>query len=268
MNVICFHCNDHKKINGTLFYCYEYFCFIKKYIPNLKLLFINSNEEDIIMYKSIFENKYKILYDDIFYIKSPLNLIKLKIDNMLILDVFTYKKIKDFTNKIKIIRIYSDTNHDFLNNNKNHIFYGYYNYQKFNIKTRLKLYKELHKTFEKNGNKIFLTGPNIDYEQTVKILNLNPDNLLIKQNNNHYSDLFEQVNKIIYFHNGNLDTNNRIIVESFIHNIDIDIIFNNNFTDSVFERYNSNKEDLYLDESDILIKDFLKDCIEKNNFNN
>jgi hypothetical protein len=56
--------------------------------------------------------------------------------------------------------------------------------------------------------------------------------------------------------------------KSFIHNIDIDIIFNNNFTDSVFERYNSNKYDLYLDESDILIKDFLKDCIEKNNFNN
>lgn len=267
MNVVLYHSNKHKKINGTLFYAFEYYCLIKESIPDLKYILFNATNDDLKEIKRILLNKYNVpssYIEDITNKEKYVDILKLNIKNLLILDVHTYERIKDFTLNIDNVKIYSNDSHDFLNLKDNHIFYGWYKYQIFNKKTRLKIYKEIHKTYEKKGNKVYLSSPNSKYGFITKELGLNQDDIITKLPNKTDDDLFEKINKIIYYY-AQSDTNNRIIVEAYIHNIEVEL--HNVFAyDSVQERYDTikagNVSELFLTNDDILIKDFIKDCSE------
>ena len=266
MNAITYHVNSHKKINGTLFYCFEYYLFLKQYIPNLKFILLNTPDEDMSMIRDIFIEKYLITDFECINLIKFTDFAKLSIKNLLILDINTYKKIKDFSYKIQKIRIYSNDTHPYLNKKPNHIFYGWYYYQRFNFKTRLKLYKELHRTFPKKGNKILVTSLHGDNKQILYDLKLNPEETFVKKLNEHNSNLFENIYKLIYWHSGNFDTNNRSLIEAKLHNLELEVYLNGNENDSIKERYDMIQQgkinEFYLDKNDILIKDFIKDCNE------
>lgn len=269
MNAVVYHSNSHKKINGTLFYCFEYYCFLKQYIPSIKYILLNTNIDDLNNFKQIFKEKYNVnesYYIDIINLTKFTDFVKLKIKNLLILDIHTYEKIKDFCGNIKTLRIYSNESHKYLNLKHNHIFYGFYeDYQNFNIKTRLKFYFEIHNTFEQKGNKLFVTSLNADIPYMLKTLNLHKNEVYVKNLNSHNSNLFANINKMIYWHSGNIDTNNRALVESYIHNIELNVILNGHISDSIYERHNELLKNGLLNFNiydDILIKDFIKDCID------
>ncbi len=254
---------EHKKINGTLFYALEYYALLKKYIPNTKLILFKITDKDLQYVKGVFQDKYNLpseYHNDIVSLNKYTDIIKLKMDKLLVLDVLTFSKIKDFIGNIPKVFAYSNDEHLFLNQYKNVTFYGWYDYQMYNKKTRLKLYKEIHITYNKKGSKQFLTSPCTSYSNIVNILELDKDNLLIKEDNTAHNSLFKQVNKIIYYHNGTQDTNNRLIVESYIHNIELEVHLNDNLLDSIKDRYSImelNPNELYLDKNDLMIKDII-----------
>ena len=269
-----------KKINGTLFYCFEYFIFLKQFLPNLKFIFLYDSGSsyfrdvddsvDIEYFKNIFKEKYQFEHkhlDDIIDMK-PIKFMSSSVENVLMFDVHSYKVSMDYFGRTKRVLLYCnkpDGEKYFNKRPDRDIFYGWYeNYQFFNVKTRLKLFKEMHKTSNIRGDKIFITSPNADNNQIVKILNLNIGDVYLKDANKHMQNMFEKIKKIVYWHSGSNDANNRIIVESLIHGIPIDIHVNGFENDSVYDRKmlieNGQMDELFLDENDVMIRDFLNIC--------
>lgn len=263
MNAVLYKFIKHKKINGTLFYCFEYFNLIKRNIQNVKFIIFGCSEEDLNFIKEVFIDKYTFpneYLNDIIIINKYSDLYNLKINTALTLDIRTYDELKIFLKNTHVYAYSNDTHH-FLNKNEKHIFYGWYDYQKFNYKTRLKIYKDIHKTFEQKGDKILLTSLSGDNVKIAKELNLDENKVLLKQLTHHHKNLFKEINTLIYWHTGQLDRNNRSLIESQIHNIELKVYFNGHYDDSINERYldiiNNNIDDYFLRDDDILIKDFL-----------
>lgn len=267
MNVVLYHTNSNKKINGTLFYCFEYFIFLKQHLPDIKYFLLNTDDEELELFKSVFNDKYlfdPLYLDDIVTVNKYTDFMRYDINNLMILDVNTYKKIRHFTHGINSIRVYSNDTHSFLDIKPNHVFYGWYDYQIFNIKTRLKLYSEIHRTFDSKGGGVFISSPEPNNRVVVDKLGLSEDRVYVKKFNEHITNLFENIDSVVYWHTDKKDTNNRVVVESFIHDIPITIYYNGYENDSIWDRYdvmtNGNPKDLFLGLDDILIRDFLHDC--------
>lgn len=263
MNAIIYNFIKHKKINGTLFYCFEYFCFLKKNLSELKFIIFNCDLEDYNYIKDVFKDKYNFnnnFLDDIIIIQKYTDISKFNFQNVITLDIRTYETLHPFLKNSNIFA-YANDSHRFLNKNDNHIFYGWYDFQTFDIKTRLKLYKEIHKTFKTKGDKIFISTLCGDNSEIIKLLNLNADKVISKHLLTHTFNLFKEINKVIYWHTGNLDRNNRIIIEAKIHEIKLEVYLNSFFKDSIAERFenvqNGNVQEYFLADDDILIRDFL-----------
>jgi len=89
----------NNKINGTFFYCFEYFQFLKKFV-DVKFYIVDISEKDINLISKIFTEKYTSNFNDVVPIKI-IDLYKLKLDQTLILDVMTFYDCKEFlTNQI------------------------------------------------------------------------------------------------------------------------------------------------------------------------
>jgi len=267
MSAVVYHSNDHKKINGTLFYCFEYYVLLKRYIPGLQYILLNTSDEDLQWMKSIFIEKYNFDHaylNDITNLTRLTDFVRLSVDNVLILDIHTYSRVKDFLGKARSVRVYSNEEHNYLNAKPHHVFYGFYDYQTFNKKTRIKLYADIHKRFPNKRNKVFVTSLNADNDYIVNQLGLDPSKVFVKNLNSHNENMYEQVGEMIYWHSSHTDTNNRAIVEAYIHDIPLTIHFNGHYHDSIYERSNTiangGLQEMFLDQSDILIQDFINDC--------
>jgi len=267
MNVILYNSNNHKTINGTLFYCFEYFLYIKQYQPDIKYFILNADLDNFEMFKSVFKEKYTFdhkFLEDFVLIPKLTDIARSDIKNLLILDINTYTKVRYFLSKVDNVRIYSNDTHKFINTKPNHTFYGWYPYQIFNIKERLKLYKEVHITYNTKGDSIFLSSPQKDNDSIVLKLGLDENKVYTKKYLQHNEKLFENINEIIYWHTGQLDKNNRIVAESYLHDIPIKVYLNGNENDSIKERHdiicNGDPDVLFLSDDDKLIRDFLNDC--------
>lgn len=263
MNAVFYNSIKGKRINGTLFYSFEYFVFLKQFINDIEFLIADT---DVEYFKAIFKEKYNFdhkLLDDIKPI-TKIGFTQLDIDNLLVLDMQSYNAIRDLAFNVKTVNVYSTQSHSFLDTKPNHRFYGWYNYQTFNKRTRLKFYLDIHKTFETKGNKTFVSYLNGDGVQILSDLNLDPDTVYTKRLNQHNENLFANVDKIVYYHTGHLDTNNRIVVESYIHNIPLEIHFNGHTNDSIFERAteldHNGLDQFAMTQDDVMIRDFLDGC--------
>lgn len=226
---------------------------------------MNCDDEDLSMYKSIFQEKYDVPdMDGIINLTKYTDFLRLDINNLMVLDVNSYKKVKDFSGRIKSIRVYSNDTHNFLNTKPNHTFYGWYDYQVYNIKERLKLYREIHRVFDVKGNKSFVSSSHHNNRIVINKLGVSYDDICLKEFNIHNVNLFENINHIIYWHIGK-DTNNRIVVEAYIHGIPITLHLNGYESDSVKERYDLIQrgcaDELFLSDDSIIINDFIKDCL-------
>lgn len=264
MNVLLYKQNEFKRINGTLFYTFEYFLFLKQYVSDLKFYIItNSLIDDI---KNILTEKYAFdvsILQDVLCI-SKLKYYEMTVQNAMMLDVDTYDNIKDFLGKTKNVYVYSHRSHKHLNEKSNVCFYGWYDYQNFNKKTRLKFFLDCYKTYDVLGDKVFLSHLNGNTESMIHELQLNRESLLVKRPNEHNPNLFERVGKIIYYHTGCQDTNNRTVVESFIYKIPLQLHLRGYNNDSVYERFDTIQrtglKEFKLDVDDIMIQDFLNGC--------
>lgn len=269
MDAVLYYTNPHKKINGTLFYCFEYFIYLKQYLPNIKYFLMNTDENDLELFKSVFREKYifnESSLDDIIPLKRYTDFMRYYVDNLLILDVNSYNKMRLFTAGVRSVRVYSNDTHSYLGVRPNHKFYGWYDYQVFDVKERIKLYSDIHRTYKVRGNKTFISSLHPNNDVVLLRLGLDKECVLTKKLSEHNENLFEKIDHIIYWHIGKVDKNNRIVVESYIHNIPITIHYNGNKNDSVKERYDvlngGNPSDLFLSTDDKLTKDFLNDSAD------
>jgi len=252
----------HKKINGTLFYCFEYYIFLKQFI-DINFYIVNISPDDLELIKTIFSQKYNVVPKDIISIK-PTELYELNLDKTLILDVMSFYDCKEFlTNQIYC---FSNDGHPmfrYKKANRKVTYYGSYDFQNYDIFTYLKFNFNIFKPITTNKSGVFISCMDETYiKDKMSIYETKFQKpIIIKKTNSGIGNIFDYVDAVHYVHM-QFDKNNRIIPEAFYYGRDITIEETSSFADSIKLRYNDIKEnglDNYtLTKEDVIIKEFLK----------
>lgn len=204
----------HNKINGTLFYCFEYFKFLRKFV-DAQFYIVGINNQDLALVHDILASKYNTTVDNI----VPVTLSELylkRLDKTLILDVNTFVNCKEFlTNDI---HCFSNDTHDMFRyrNSRTVTYYGSYPYQQYDKFCYLKLNFEIFQPLAQQGHGVFVSALDQKY------IRLNIDRwkeqfarpVILKKSHSGVGNLFDLIDAVHYVHTQQ-DTNNRIIPEAF-----------------------------------------------------
>jgi hypothetical protein len=260
--MILYHYIPHKRINGTLFYCFEYFAFLNT-LEKTEFWIFGISDRNLDYIKKIFKNKYNVsdkLLEKIrkISLKDFITVPK----KIIILDNRTYNNLRSFLGSKKVF--WFNNHNGGIKKNENDKTYGEYSYQNFEIKEGLKFYFDIYKKISKSENKIYLSSPSKTDSEITKILNsknifLNGE-ILFKNPNLHLDNLFEKFSTLVYLHNGQEDGNNRLIIESYYYNKNILLFDYSDKEDSVHHRFHLGSKNLdyfYLTKENKLIKDYL-----------
>lgn len=254
---------NYNKYNGTLFYCFEYYCFAKKIDSAVEFLIFNINPQELEEVKAVFSNKYQFdesYLKDIRAVESIKELYDLTLKSSLILDIHTFNQIYFFLRSD--IYCYSNVAHEMKRSEFKKIkYFGHYDYQNFDFDVKLKLNFEIFKPITKtNIDGIFVSSRKDNYDDFSLPESLKHLRQINKDKNSHYDNLYEHFDTVYYYHS-DLDTNNRLIPECFYYNKKIHIEFNGNYKDSIFLRFDDiSKNGLKpysLDENDVMLRSFL-----------
>jgi hypothetical protein len=241
--MILYHFIKHKKINGTLFYAFEYFVFLNKY-KDTDLWLFDISDKNLEYIKNIFKDRYNFDHKLLDKIKSVHLKDFLKYpDKIIILDNRTYENLRKFFPKAKVLWHKTDSkNYDYQIEklNSKDIRYGSYYYQKYDIEQHLQFHFDIYKPLTKSGDKIFISSLSNSLEQAITMMEnknvfINKNKIFFKDNINHTNNLFEEFSTFIYFKTEAMDTNNRLVVESYYYNKNI-ILVDDIKEDSVYFR--------------------------------
>ena len=245
--MILYHFLKNKPINGTLFYCFEYFVFLNKY-KDTEYWIYDISENQLNKIKNIFIERYDFDHK----LLDKIKIARLKSfcnvpETCIILDNRTYRYLRSLI-KTKVLwhNTESKVQGVFYPPKKDvDTTFGSYDYQDYEIYQHLQFNFEIYKKIDKSENKIFISCPERDIEETIKILKeknifINRDNIYLKHSN-HISNTFERFNTFIYIHTTFFDRNHRMLIESFYYNKNI-ILIDDYKNDSVFIRYNELQE--------------------------
>lgn len=251
-----------KKINGTLFYCFEYFDVLRS-VTDAKMYIVDISYADLVFVKRLFAEKYTTTTDGIVAIRTT-DLYRLQLDHIVVLDVHTFTCCKEFfTNTI---HCYSNDTHDMFRykNNRSVVYYGSYPYQRYDVHSILKLNFGIFRPLAEQGTSVFIASGTPDIilnkQDTWKRMYDKP--LIFKKPADGSGNIFDSIDTVHYVHTV-LDKNNRIIPEAFFYKKHI-VIENDPYDkiDSVQLRYDdiqANGLDKYtLDVNDVMIQACLK----------
>lgn len=213
---VVYRFKPHNKINGTLFYCYEY-CQTMRELADAKLYIIGATPDDMQLINNIFVQKYVNLANNIVPLNSVVELYALQLDRTLVLDVKTFYDVKEFLTN-DIVCFSNDTHPMFRYKNDRRVtYYGIYDYQRYDHPAMLKLGFHLFKPCKSQPG-VFVSTVNSAF------LKQNRDRLaaqfnkpiILKENQFGAGDIFDKIDAVHYVHYSR-DTNNRIIPEAFFH---------------------------------------------------
>lgn len=254
----------HNKLNGTVFYCFEYFCFLKNHI-DCKFYVVGASDRDISLLKSMFAAKYELNNNElggIISIKTT-ELYSLNLDRTLILDVKTFYSVKAFlTNEVFC---FSDKTHDKFrySDSRTVKYFGSYLYQEYDEYCLLKLNFDIFKQYDVQENGVFLSCPNYHILEENKAKykeRFDGQKIIEKKHFLGHGDLFRLVDTVLYIHTI-IDTNNRIIPEAFHYRCVITIDEHCEVEDSVklrFDDISANGLGGYtLRENDIMVRSMM-----------
>ena len=234
--MILYYFLNNKPINGSLFYCFEYFIFLNDY-KDTEFWIYGIAEKQLNNIKQIFINKYDFEINLLNKIKCcKIKDFTKKFSKVIILDNNTYNNLRGFL-KSKVL-LHNTNNKSLKNKNIDDIVFGSYYYQNRDVKQHLQFHFKIFKKLINVKDNIFISFPERTLEQSLKYLK--SKNILVHKktfikNNKHTFNLFENFNTFVYIHNI-FDTNNRLIVESFYYDKKI-IIFDDFKKDSINIRY-------------------------------
>jgi hypothetical protein len=233
---VVYQFKTHHKINGTLFYCFEYFQFLKKF-SDVKFYIVGISDTDLALVNRILLAKYKTHVTDIVPIKL-VELYALDLDRTLVLDVRTFYGCKEFMSNE--VHCFSNETHEMFRykNDRTVTYYGSYDYQRYDVFCYLKLNFEIFKLLSKCKSGVFISSPNEQYiKDNMRFLSdrfKRP--LILKSAQSGIGNLFELIDAVHYVHTSQ-DTNNRIIPEAFFFDKQITIDFLHDEIDSISLRY-------------------------------
>lgn len=253
----------HQKINGTVLYAFEYFTKLYSTDKTIKFYIVDLDQEGRDLFITLFKDRYNVpnkIFDNIISIKRT-QIFKLKLIKSLVLDIRTLQSIYPFlTGEVKC---FSNEKHNNIKGTRhcNIEYFGSYDYQIYDHFCYLKLNFDIFKKINnEKTSKVFISSrvspDQIDYSifKTNKQLYKKRDNAII-------SNLFQEIDEVIYYHVLQ-DTNNRVIPEAFFYNKEVVLVEGCNIIDSTILRYNDIKQNglinYTLTDEDIMIKEMIK----------
>lgn len=205
-----------KKINGTLFYCFEYFAFLRQF-TDIKFYIVGIEQSDLTMIKRLFSEKYDTSVEGIVPVTAT-QLYAEKLDRTIILDVMSFYDLKEFLTGE--VHCYSNDTHPMFRykNDRSVTYYGSYDWQPRDVFSYLKLNFGIFKQYESESNAVFLSSVDVDYlRNNYHTYRKQFDvPVLLKQGSLGLGNILEQVNHVHYVHVV-LDKNNRIIPEAIYY---------------------------------------------------
>jgi len=251
MKAVIYRFQEYHKINGSLYYAIEYYLYLRKYI-DIKLFIVDGKNHTKLL-NEVWYDKYSC--PPKYETPSRIDLLRYKdaLEKVLMIDIKSHNELHDFLH-CNIVQFVNENVVKKFNNAK---YFGSYSYQNYDYFSYLKLGCEFHNTF-KQGDKIFISSAAI---KKVNLSNYQSDKYIIKSSNINYNNLFNEIYKVIYHHE-QLDTNNRIIIESVYHNKELEIIFNCLIKDSISLRKhdldNNNIAKYLINDECPMIKEMIK----------
>jgi len=250
----------HKKLNGTLFYCFEYCEFLKQF-ADATFYIVNISPTDLIFVKKVLAEKYSAAVHNIVPV-SATHLYYLKLDKTVVLDIQTFYDCKEFfTNEVHCS---SNINHPGYSykDNRTVTFYGAYEYQKFSVFNHLKIYFDIFNPVGSNSG-VFVSCPNPDflksYLPNIRARYTAP--IILKSGNAGSGNILSSIDTVHYLH-VLIDSNNRIIPEAHYFEKNLVIEHLTDIVDSVNLRdadiRNNGIGNYTLSENDEIIKACLK----------
>ena len=249
---IYYHFIKDKKINGTLFYCFEYFIFLNIYKDTFFYIY-QIGERDLEFIKNVFKKKYNFNFDLLDKIK-PINNIKELYKSQgyknIFLDVRSFYNIGSLIqNKCYVFVNENDKKYPHRNTSKDVSFYGCYEYQDYDFYNILKLNFDIFREFDSvpDNEEHFISAGKMGR---------------VTKEPNKFINIFKEYSKFMYIHNIK-DTNNRFIPECFFYNKDVEFVNEIDIKDSSIIRYNDckagNLKNYWLSKEDKIIQDVLND---------
>lgn len=247
----------HNKINGTLFYCFEHFKFLRK-STDIKFYIVDISDSDLKMVTELLGQKYNTTVDNIVPVKL-IDLYQLKLDRTLVLDIKTFYDCKEFLTGD--VHCFSNEAHDMFRykNSRTVTYYGSYDYQNFDKFCYLKLNFEIFKQFSSQPG-VFVSALDQKYIQNHldEYEQLFNKPIYLKKSYRGAGNLFDMIDHVHYVHTSQ-DTNNRIIPEAFYYGKTVSIdepVYSE--LDSIRLRFNdiakNGLTNYTLDESDAMIQ--------------
>lgn len=208
----------YNKVNGSLFYCYEYCQYLRNFCDCV-LYIVNASPNDALTISALFDAKYTVPTNNIKYLSRVTDIYRERLDKTLVLDINTFNATRAFlTNEILC---YSNSTHEmFQYKDGRHVtYFGSYDYQRFDVFSYLKLNFDLFKPC-KHGDGVFISGTDVTYmtaREHEYIALFSPKPIILKSKVGGIGDIFDHIDSVHYVHTKQ-DKNNRIIPEAFFHN--------------------------------------------------
>lgn len=263
MKNVLYHFLQHKKINGTLFYCFEYFVRARSLGEDVKFTIYNISDGDLEMVKNIFRDRYCFDHsylDHVYSLNSIQELYQADFKRTLILDIHSFKRTYMFIRND--IYCFSNETHEMLRSDVKEIrYYGIYPYQRFDHEACLKLNFDIFRPIEgKVENNLLISSMKFNFKDIRLPEELAHKPVLHKTAFDHHNNLFNKFDTLFYYHS-DFDTNNRLIPECFFYGKEVFVQLNGKFDDSISRRYNDIRENglsgYWLKDDDIMLRDFL-----------
>ncbi len=252
----------HKKINGTMFYAFEYFVFLNNYKPTT--LYINNiTDEYLSEIKELFVERYKF-NEDLLDLIIPITTIRdyitinKTLSKALFLDIRSFNNLHPFL-KSDCVVYANDVG--VVQANKNVTVFGWYYYQNFDVREKLKFNFDIFRAIlPRKTDTAFVSAPDQD-ESIIEKLPIEESNVIFKPKNNSVTNLFESFDTLYYYHS-RIDKNNRFIVEAMYFGKNVDITYTGEPKDSVYYRHKDIVKNglraYHLTDKDLLIKEVLR----------
>jgi hypothetical protein len=212
---VIYKSKTHKKLNGTVFYCYEYSQLLQRY-ADVKLYIVDITEADFAWIKTVLEQKYTTPTHNLVRVDKYTDLFGLGLGGALILDIVTLDAVKYLLSGDIIC--YSNDSHPMwrpARSDRIVTYFGSYDYQPHDISTPLRLNFDIFKP-AKHQPGVFVCAPDMEYisARMHEWSSRFACPVVTKKPNTGVGNIFDLVHSMHYVHTGK-DKNNRVIPEAF-----------------------------------------------------
>lgn len=247
-----------------MFYAFEYFIYLNKHV-NTNFYIHNITEDYLNEFKQNVLDRYNFdesLLDNIIIIDSIRDIYGLNsiITKALFLDVRSYKNLNLFL-KMDCVVYANDDSIIPESKVKKITRFGWYSYQNYDNKEKLKFYFDIFKTIsDVKTDTAFVSAPRQE-ACIIEELDIKETKVIFKPLTHGVKNLFESFDTLYYYHSS-LDKNNRFIVEALYYNKEVKVTYTGAPKDSVWHRFHDIKlngvNSYRLDDTDLVIKEMIK----------